>query len=194
MTAASRNAALRAALDGFVPMDAQEAADLARVRELLAAGDPWPRNLPLHVTGSAVIVDPRTRRVLLRWHARQGAWLQVGGHADPGEHDPFHVALREGREETGLTDLRPWPTAQPTVLQVCIVPVPPGKGEPAHEHADVRFALATAMAESARPENDGAAIEWLSLDQALVRAADENLRVALRRVGLLFEQVDPTKG
>jgi 8-oxo-dGTP pyrophosphatase MutT (NUDIX family) len=95
-------------LDRYRPRTGAEATDVARVRELLP-GDPWSRATPLHVTASAVIVHPPTRRALLRWHARQGAWLQVGGHGDPGETAPLAVALREGREETGLHDLAPWP-------------------------------------------------------------------------------------
>jgi hypothetical protein len=61
-----------------------ERADLARIGSLVERGDPWCRSTPLHVTPSAVIVHPPTRRVLLRWHARQHAWLHVGGHGDPG--------------------------------------------------------------------------------------------------------------
>ena len=78
------------------------------VRSLLG-GSPWDRSTPLHVTGSALIVHPASGRVLLRWHARQHVWLQVGGHGDPGEDDPFAVALREAGEETGLSDLVAWP-------------------------------------------------------------------------------------
>lgn len=176
-----------ATLEAFTPGSADEAADVARIRALAQAGDPWPRSLPLHVTGSALIVDPASKRVLLRWHARQQAWLQVGGHADPGEQDPFAIAVREGAEETGLSDLRPWPGSEPAVLQVCIVPVAAGKGEPAHEHADVRYCLATRTPDTARPETSGADIEWLSLDDALERATDENLRVGLRRVRALMD-------
>ena len=119
-----------------------EAADVRRTRELAAATpDPWLRSNPLHVTASAVIVHPDSGRVLLRWHQRQQAWLQVGGHGDPGESDPLAVALREAREETGLTDLAPWPDAE--LWQVAIVSVPANSKEPAHEHADVRFIFAT---------------------------------------------------
>jgi 8-oxo-dGTP pyrophosphatase MutT (NUDIX family) len=68
----------------------------------------------------------------------------VGGHADPGELDPAQVALREAREETGLADCAHWPRSDaPALLHVVIVTVPAGKGEPAHEHADLRFVLAT---------------------------------------------------
>src|SRR5690606_36633789 len=92
MTAAEARAAtgdtLSETLAGYRPATDTEAADLRRVHQLLAdSPDPWPRDTPLHLTASAVIVHPPTRRVLLRWHARQQAWLQVGGHADPGEQD-----------------------------------------------------------------------------------------------------------
>ncbi|HEV7662478.1 MAG TPA: NUDIX domain-containing protein [Chloroflexota bacterium] len=179
-----------AALAAFEPRHDEEAADVARLRELATQRDPWPRSLfPLHATGSAIIVDPAGRRVLLRWHQRQQAWLQVGGHGDPGESDPLTVALREGAEETGLADLQPWPDAgQPVAIQVTVVPVAAGKGEPAHEHADIRYALATTTPDGITPESDTAQLEWLSVEDALARATDENLRIGLRRVAELLER------
>jgi 8-oxo-dGTP pyrophosphatase MutT (NUDIX family) len=176
---------LRAVLATFRPRSATERADLERVQELLAAGDPWARSLPLHITGSALIVHPPSRRVVLRWHARQQAWLQVGGHADPGETDPLSIALREAREETGLDDLTPWPDA--SLLHVVIVPVPAAQHEPAHEHADLRFALATSTPDAARPEHDAAALQWLSIDAARQLTAEDNLTETLSRVERLLD-------
>jgi 8-oxo-dGTP pyrophosphatase MutT (NUDIX family) len=167
-------------LDRYVPRDEGEAADVARVRSLVASPDPWSRSTPLHVTGSALIVHPASRRVLLRWHQRQRAWLQVGGHADPGETDPLAVALREGVEETGLVDLVPWPT--PDVLHVTVVPVRAAGAEAAHEHADIRFMLATAFPDIARPEKPGAVLRWLTIQDAHQATNEDNLRESLSRV------------
>src|ERR1700753_3430415 len=129
-------------LGRFQPRDEAEAADVARVRELAEhTEDPWARANPLHITASALIVHPATGRVLLRWHQRQQAWLQVGGHGDPGESDPLDIALREAREESALTDLRPWPDAE--LWQVAVVNVPARSKETAHQPADLRFLLAT---------------------------------------------------
>jgi 8-oxo-dGTP pyrophosphatase MutT (NUDIX family) len=162
-----------------------EIADVRRVRTLAeGTGDPWRRDLPLHVTASALIVHPLTGRVLLRWHQRQQAWLQVGGHGDPGESDPFAIALREAVEETGLADLTPWPDA--SIQHVVIVNVPPGKGEPAHEHADVRFFMATQTPQEARPENAAAALRWLSLTEAYDATSEPNLRETLTRMQRLL--------
>ena len=168
-------------LAGYHPGSGPEQADVDRVRALAAsARDPWRRDLPLHVTASAVIADPATGRVLLRWHQRQQAWLQVGGHGDPGESDPLAIALREGAEETGLPDLTPWPDAQ--LHHLVIVPVPEGNGEPAHEHADLRFFLATRHPEAARPENENAPLRWLSLPEAQAATSQPNLRETLARL------------
>ena len=138
---------------------------MARMRGLAAAEpDPWSRSLPLHFTASALVLHPGSGRVLLRWHQRLRMWLQAGGHADPGESDPLAIALREAAEETGLPDLVPWPDGGIKHVVVCHVPA--GKGEPAHEHADLRYFMATGEPDAARPENPEAPLRWLTLAEA----------------------------
>jgi 8-oxo-dGTP pyrophosphatase MutT (NUDIX family) len=172
---------LTALLDRYQPRGDTEAADVQRVRALAdTAGDPYRRDLPLHVTASALIVHPPTARVLLRWHQRQQAWLQVGGHGDPGETDPLVIVSREAEEETGLPDLAPWPDAE--IRHVIIVNVPPGKGEPAHEHADVRYFMATHTPDAIRPESAHAPLRWLTLPAARDATSQPNLRETLARL------------
>ena len=168
-------------LDRYLPQGDAENADLKRVRALAGtAADPWRRDLPLHVTASALIVHPPTGLVLLRWHQRQQAWLQVGGHGDPGETDPLAIAHREAAEETRQADLTPWPDAQ--LRHLVIVDVPAGKGEPAHQHADLRYFMATQTPDAAQPENEDAPMRWLSLDLAREATSQDNLTVTLNRL------------
>ena len=176
---------LAALLDRYQPEGKAETADVRRARKLTkTAADPYRRTLPLHVTASALIVHPPTARVLLRWHQRQQAWLQVGGHGDPGETDPLAIVLREAEEETGLTDLEPWPDAG--IKQVVIVDVPPGKGEPAHQHADIRFFMATRTPDAIRPESEHAELRWLTLAGARDLTSEPNLRETLTRIAPLL--------
>jgi 8-oxo-dGTP pyrophosphatase MutT (NUDIX family) len=180
--ASSRLAAL---LEQYRPQGEGEAADLRRVQRLAEAGDdPWRRDLPLHVTASALIVHPPTGRVLLRWHQRQQAWLQVGGHGDPGESDPLAIAGREAAEETGLGDLVPWPDTQ--LRHLVIVGVPAGKGEPSHEHADLRYFMATEAPEAVRAENEDAPLRWLSLAEAREATSEANLLETMTRMERLL--------
>jgi 8-oxo-dGTP pyrophosphatase MutT (NUDIX family) len=178
-------ATLTALLDGHRPRSAPEQADLARAGELLRRARPWHRDTPLHFTASALIVHPPTGRVLLRRHERQGSWMHVGGHADPeetgpaGHADPLAVALREGTEETGLTDLVPWPDA--TLLHVVTVPVAAGRGEGPHHHLDLRFLVATGTPDAAVPERPTAPLRWLTFPEARSLVTVANVLETLRR-------------
>ena len=69
----------------------------------------------------------RHRRIPGAASAQPGGWLQVGGHGDPGE--------------TGLSDLVPWPDGSLRHAAVCYVGA--SATEPEHEHADLRYILAT---------------------------------------------------
>ncbi|MBN2624227.1 MAG: NUDIX domain-containing protein [Acidimicrobiales bacterium] len=178
-------------LDAYVPRTVTERRDVARVHGLASTADPWSRALPLHVTGSAVVVHPPTGRVLLRWHERMEAWLHVGGHVDPDDAGPLDAARREGREETGLDDLAPWPDPDhPRLVHVVVVPVPAGRGEPAHEHADLRYVLATARPDDAVPERPAARLRWLPLDDAVAAVGQDNLRDTFARVAPLLDGAD----
>jgi 8-oxo-dGTP pyrophosphatase MutT (NUDIX family) len=175
-------------LDAYSPRTPAEAADVARVRAVAAAGDPWSRSAPVHVTGSALVVHPPTGRVLLRWHERMGGWLHVGGHVDPGDAGPFAAARREGHEETGLDDLTAWPDpSRPHLVHVVVVPVPAGGDEPAHEHADLRYALATARPDDVVPESPAAPLRWVPLAGAFEAVGHDNLRDTLGRVAALLD-------
>ena len=171
--------ALTETLRAHTPADPAEAADLERIRQLVDAhDDPWSRSIPLHLTASALVVHPPSGRVLLRWHAKQQRWLQVGGHADAGERDPWLIALREAREETALEDLRPLDGG---LAQVAIVDVNATPNEPAHHHADLRYFLTTDDPEAVPDEVEGVPLRWMTLDEALA-VADEGLERLLRRV------------
>jgi 8-oxo-dGTP pyrophosphatase MutT (NUDIX family) len=131
----------------------------------------------------------------LRWHERQRAWLQVGGHAEPHETDLFDIALREATEETGLDDLEPWPLVTSRASGLPVDPVPVhlvtvvatgNETEPTHRHLDVRYLLATGETDRTCPESSTAALMWLDLGRALVEF-EGSLLITLQRVAALFE-------
>ncbi len=162
---------------------ADEVRDVARTRALAGTRDPWSRDGALHVTASVLVAHVASGRVLLRWHPRMARWLQVGGHGDPGENDPWLVAIREAHEETGLTDLRGLPRdGAPALVQVVIVPVGASGDEPAHEHADLRYLVATDAPDTICAESDAAPLQWMTLDAARAVTSEPNLHELLDRV------------
>ncbi|WP_099469623.1 NUDIX hydrolase [Konateibacter massiliensis] len=57
-----------------------------------------------HITSSGFIMNPSLTKVLLIHHNIRDVWAWTGGHAD-GDKDLLYVALKEAREETGVTDI-----------------------------------------------------------------------------------------
>jgi 8-oxo-dGTP pyrophosphatase MutT (NUDIX family) len=112
----------------------------------------------------------------------------MGGH-DEGEADPRATALREGAEESGLSDLA---LLSPDVLDVDVHAIPAGKGEPPHLHHDVRYALATRTPDAIRRDDaESIALRWFSFEEA-ARAMDEP--DAARAIARLARLLDGARG
>jgi len=140
--------------------------------------------VPGHFTASCYIVDDEGR-LLLHHHRRLDRWLQMGGHVE-GDEAPFDAALREGEEESGLRDLE---LAPATIVDLDIHRIPAGKGEPDHDHYDVRYVARTAHPESiAIDRAESRELAWVSLDRAReLMHGEESLRV-LRKIDRLLQE------
>jgi 8-oxo-dGTP pyrophosphatase MutT (NUDIX family) len=112
-----------------------------------------------HLTGSALVVDPSTRRLLLLFHAKVRRWLQPGGHAD-GDGNLAHVALREAQEETGIDDLR---VVAPAIdLDVHRFHHAAGT-EPDHLHLDVRHLVLAPAGAVAVTNHESEGQRWVAV-------------------------------
>jgi 8-oxo-dGTP pyrophosphatase MutT (NUDIX family) len=144
----------------------------ALLRFVLAEPDCFERSLLQgHVTGSAWIVDRALQATLLTHHRKLGKWLQLGGHAD-GDTDVRRVALREAREESGLTNVVP---ARVGIYDVDIHQIPARGIEPAHLHYDVRFAFFADPAEPLQLSDESHALAWVRLDEVRALDVDESV-------------------
>lgn len=94
------------------------------------------RSLNGHITTSAWIVTEDGSKALLLHSAKFDMWLQAGGHAEDSDETLQASALREGKEETGLDQLKAVSTG---IFDVDVHSIPEKKGIPAHTHYDLRF-------------------------------------------------------
>jgi 8-oxo-dGTP pyrophosphatase MutT (NUDIX family) len=168
-------------LRAYVPADAREAAMRDRLIAFVAANaSAFERTLAIgHVTASAWIVDPSRTRALLAHHRKLDKWLQLGGHVD-GDPDVRGAALREAREESGLTSLR---FAADGIYDLDVHEIPARPGEPAHEHYDVRFALEADPAEPLVTSTESYALAWIALGDLAAYGADESVLRLSRKTG-----------
>jgi 8-oxo-dGTP pyrophosphatase MutT (NUDIX family) len=127
---------------------------------------------PAHFTGSALVVNGDGSMALLHHHRKLDRWLQFGGHCD-GDPDLLQVALREAVEESGIEGLIV-PARRPFDLD--IHPIPPLRGEQAHEHYDVRYMFIAP--EDAQPvcSDESRELRWFTPAEMIAVAADHGLR------------------
>ncbi|HLU40869.1 MAG TPA: NUDIX hydrolase [Microthrixaceae bacterium] len=140
---------------------------------------------PAHLTASAVVVDPSRRRVLVLHHAKLRRWLQPGGHAD-GDHELAGVALREAREETGISGLAVLLPA----FDLDVHEVDHGDALGAHEHLDLRFLVAAPPGARERGNHESTELRWVD-ERELAELTDEARLLDAVRRGLALARVAP---
>ena len=170
-------AATRSAVLARRPVDARERGSISRFVELIDGLErPFDeRASKVHVTASAIVVSDDRRRVVLHRHKRLQLWLQPGGHIDTDEL-PWHGALREAVEETGLpavlvdADL----PDGPALLHVDVHPGPKG-----HTHLDLRYLLESPHVKPTPPAEESQDVQWFAWHQA-IDLAEAGLEGVLR--------------
>jgi 8-oxo-dGTP pyrophosphatase MutT (NUDIX family) len=170
--------------------EAEETHRRAMLALLDAAAEPFSRAhfQPGHFTASLYIVDDGGR-LLLHHHRRLDRWLQMGGHVEADEV-PSIAALREGVEESGLPDLQ---LAQSEIFDLDIHRIPAGKGEPDHDHLDVRY-----LGRTSRPEDisidrgESNELAWVTLDRARELMPGPESHRVIRKIDQLLRERSPS--
>ncbi|TWT30362.1 NUDIX domain protein [Posidoniimonas corsicana] len=179
------NEPLLALLDSYQSRHPDEAGMVERVRALAAAhADCFERTcLPGHLTGSAWVLSPDRRQCLLLHHRKLDKWLQPGGHAD-GDPDVLRVAIREATEESGLERIFAL-SPEPLDIDVHLIPERRNAAgevtEPAHEHHDLRFLLATDATAPIVVSHESNDVRWCTPDEVHRLTQEESVLRLLRK-------------
>ena len=131
-------------------------------------------SFPAHITASVLV--PQAQSLLTIWHPLLEAWIQPGGHVDPGE-TALEAALREAQEETGFVCELMQDDDVPYDIDCLFVPPNPKKGEPRHWHIDFRY-LMRPVSPAGEPELPTACIPLVHLgamSPSLERLAEKML-------------------
>lgn len=172
---------LAALLEDYARRHPQDAA-AARFRSFLASGEvlQGKTNPGRHITASAWIVNPGRTKVLLTHHAKLGIWVQLGGHTDEGE-DWTEAALREAREESGLSGLR---LVETGLFDLDIHPIPARAGQAAHDHYDLRFLVEADDTVPLTVSDESHDLAWVDLDRLEAYTTEESqLRMRAKTPG-----------
>jgi 8-oxo-dGTP pyrophosphatase MutT (NUDIX family) len=178
-------------LDRYAACYPDEHAVTDRIRALVKSRpDCFVRTCrPGHITGSAWVLSHDRAKVLLVHHAKLYRWLQPGGHAD-GEYHLAEVALREVREETGLSRVTfalHQRTLVPLDLDVHLIPPRYGPNgelvDDAHEHHDVRFLVIAEPAQEIALSAESHDLGWFTREEVLQLTGEESVLRMMRKAG-----------
>ena len=182
MTSTSTRDQLLELLRRYAPPTADRASNLERILSFVE-GEPACAERTHqfgHLTGSAWVVNKARTKALLLHHRKLNRWMQPGGHAD-GELDLLAVALREAREESGLSSIVP---VSGEVLDVDVHEIPPFKDIPAHYHFDVRFLLVADDSEVPTQNEESNEVKWIELSE-IGQYTDEESVLRMARLGAI---------
>jgi 8-oxo-dGTP pyrophosphatase MutT (NUDIX family) len=128
--------------------------------KVISSKDPYSRSTEAgHITASGLVV--KNDKALLIFHPYIKQWFQPGGHIDDQE-EPIEAAIREVFEETGVVCESLNGLLHPIDIDLHEIPANPKKGEGAHLHIDLLFALQV-IEERDSPEDIQKA--WVPFDQ-----------------------------
>lgn len=156
-------------LERFVPSNDQERAEWELTLKLAKAAPKdilTRQSMAYHVTSSGLIMNDSLDKMLMVHHNIYKTWAWTGGHAD-GDEDMLEVAIKEGKEETGLDHLEVF---SDQIAAVDILPVyahiKRGQVVPTHLHLNVSYVLRADEHQALtinEAENSG--VKWVPIDE-----------------------------
>ncbi|GMA23841.1 hypothetical protein GCM10025864_16000 [Luteimicrobium album] len=108
--------------------------------------------------------------MLLCYHRKGQFWVQVGGHVEPSDASLPDAALREAREESGLTDVR-LVTTEPADLNRHELAAAFGA---CRAHWDVGYVALASTSDRVVVSDESEDVRWFDVD-ALPNDVPENL-------------------
>lgn len=136
-----------------------------------------------HFTSSGFVVNKTFDKILMIHHKIYDTWTWTGGHAD-GEEDMLVTAIKEAKEETGLTQIKPLTSC---VDSIDILPVwghvKRGQYVSAHLHLNTSFILIGDESEKlVTNEDETHGVKWVHVDDMVEASQEPELIVVYNKL------------
>lgn len=130
-------------------------------------------NAVAHMTASAWVVNKERSKVLMIYHNIYNSWSWLGGHAD-GETDLLAVAVREVKEEAGITNVRPVSDEIFSLESLTVDGhVKKGRYVSSHLHLNVTYLLEADSEEAVSVKADeNSGVAWFAPGEALKKSTE----------------------
>lgn len=156
------------AIMAYKPINEQEASEKKVILDYI---NQYPHNILLrenefgHITSSGFIMNKDLTKALMVHHNIYNTWSWTGGHAD-GDEDLLYVAIKEAKEETGVTKIGP---LMEEIASIDILPVwghvKKGRYVATHMHLSVAYILIADEDQALHiNESENSGVKWIELE------------------------------
>ena len=163
----------------YIPVNEQESKDKEIIIDFINKNEDvlTRENEVAHLTSSGFIVNKNRDKVLMIHHNIYNSWGWTGGHAD-GDSDLLEVAIKEAKEETGITNVKP------IIDDICCIDILTVKGHikkgkyvAPHLHLSVAYVLEADEAEEVKvKEDENSGVKWVDIDRVLELTDEEHMK------------------
>jgi len=172
-------------LEQYKPYNPQEVKDREIILRYMDTFDDLltRENEFAHFTASAWLVNKDRTKVLMAYHNLYNSWAWVGGHAD-GDPDLLRVAIKEAKEETGLSDVKPV-SEEIYSIEILAVDAHEKKGQhvATHVHLNITYLLEADENElTSIKVDENSAIDWFELEKAVEVCTEPEMKVVYRKL------------
>ena len=162
-------------IENYHPFNEQEEMDKDLILEWIRNNEnAFSReNTVAHITASAWVVNRDRSKVLMAYHNIYNSWSWLGGHAD-GETDLLSVAVREVKEEAGISNVRPVAEEIFSLESLTVDGhVKKGNYVSSHLHLNITYLLEADSEEQVSVKADeNSGVAWFSPEEALEKSTE----------------------
>ena len=162
-------------IENYHPFNEQEEMDKDLILEWIRNNEnAFSReNTVAHITASAWVVNRDRSKVLMAYHNIYNSWSWLGGHAD-GETDLLSVAIREVKEEAGISNVRPVAEEIFSLESLTVDGhVKKGNYVSSHLHLNITYLLEADSEEQVSVKADeNSGVAWFSPEEALEKSTE----------------------
>ncbi|MDE6196103.1 MAG: NUDIX hydrolase [Erysipelotrichaceae bacterium] len=136
-----------------------------------------------HFTSSPWIVNTKRDKVLMVYHSIYQSWSWCGGHCD-GNQNVLEVALKEGKEETGLQNLKAVSNDIFAIDLLSVIPhMKKGAFVSAHTHLNITFLCEADEAEviCCKPD-ENKAVKWIPIEDINTYVQESAMRIVYQKL------------
>ena len=165
-------------IKAYKPINEQESTDKELILEAYSQyGDKLlTREVPYyHMTASSMILNKEKTKVLMVFHNIYNSWSWTGGHND-GDQDFKKVAIKEAKEETGITNLT---TLKEGIASIELIQVrrhkKKGKYVAPHIHMNVSYLFEADGNEPLKiKEDENKGVMWIPIKELDLKISEED--------------------